>query len=66
MINRGQYMDIKELRSEGLSIRDIARRKGLSRNMVRRVSRSEHPMQIRAGVLASMLEPGTLKLSMVV
>jgi transcriptional regulator with XRE-family HTH domain len=49
MINRGQYMDIKELRSEGLSIRDIARRTGLSRNTVRRVLRGEHPMQVRAG-----------------
>jgi transposase len=57
MINRGQYMDIKELRSEGLSIRDIARRTGLSRNTVRRVLRGEHPMQVRVAARASMLEP---------
>jgi hypothetical protein len=28
MITTGQYMDIKELNAEGLSIRDIARRTG--------------------------------------
>jgi transposase len=57
MIDRGQYMDIKELRSEGLSIRDIARRTGVSRNTVRRVLRGEHPMQVQAGARGSMLEP---------
>lgn len=57
MLSTGQYMDIKELRAEGLSIRDIARRTGFSRNTIRRVLRGEHPLHVRAGNRPSKLDP---------
>lgn len=57
MITMGQYMDIKELKAEGLSIRDIARRTGFSRNTIRRVLRGEHPMRVRIGERSSKLDP---------
>lgn len=55
MMGVGQYMDIKELRSEGLTIRAIAQRTGLSRNTVRKVLRGEHNMKAQSG-----LRPGKL------
>lgn len=57
MITVSQYVDVKELRAEGLSIRDISRRTGLSRNTVRRVLRDQHPMRVRSGPRGSKLDP---------
>lgn len=56
MINRGQYMDVKALHAEGVSIKNIARMTGLSRNTVRRVLRGEHPLKLRAGARESKLD----------
>jgi transposase len=50
-------MDVKELHAEGLTIKQIVRKTGLSRNTVRRVLRGEHPMKMRLGQRASKLEP---------
>lgn len=50
-------MEVKELRAEGLTIKEIVRVTGLSRNTVRRVLRGEHPMKARQGTRASRLEP---------
>lgn len=55
MINRGQYMDVKALHAEGVSIKNIARMTGLSRNTVRRVLRGEHPLKVRVGLRESKL-----------
>jgi len=49
MIQYIQLMDIKELRTEGKSIRAIARKTGHSRNTVRKVLRGEHTLQQRKG-----------------
>ena len=56
MISRGQSMDVKELRGEGLTIKEIVRMTELSRNTVRRVLRGEHPMKVRAGPRGSRLD----------
>lgn len=56
MINRGQYMEVKALHAEGVSIKNIARMTGLSRNTVRRVLRGEHPLKLRAGARESKLD----------
>lgn len=50
-------MDVKELHAEGLSIKEIVRMTGLSRNTVRRVLRGEHPMKVRVAPRVSKLEP---------
>jgi transposase len=50
-------MEIKELRSEGLSIRAIAQRTGLSRNTVRKVLRGEHRLVVASGPRGSKVEP---------
>ncbi|MDF9828585.1 transposase [Ereboglobus sp. PH5-10] len=42
MLTRADYMDIHFLKREGLSIREIARRSGLSRNTVRKYLRSDN------------------------
>lgn len=57
MISVGYYMEIKELRSEGLSIRAIVERTGLSRNTVRKVLRREHTLKVKTGPRASKLDP---------
>jgi transposase len=49
-------MDVKELYREGLSIRDICRRTGFSRNTVRKVLRGEHPLKVQAGARGSKLD----------
>lgn len=49
-------MDIKELHREGLSIRDIGRQTGYSRNTVRKVLRGAHTPKVKAGVRASKLD----------
>lgn len=56
MIGMRQYMDIKELRSEGLTIRAIAQRTGLSRNTVRKVLRGEHTLKVQSGPRPSKLD----------
>lgn len=56
MIKVGHYMEIKELKSEGLSIRAIAKRTGLSRNTVRKVLRGEHTLQVTTGPRVSKVE----------
>lgn len=56
MISRGQSMDVKGLRGEGLTIKEIVRMTELSRNTVRRVLRGEHPMKVRAGPRGSRLD----------
>lgn len=56
MINRGQYMDVKALRMEGLSIKNIARQSGLSRNTVRRVLRGEHSLRLGHRARGSKLD----------
>jgi transposase len=57
MIDRGQYMDVKALRLEGLSIKGIAKQSGLSRNTVRKVLRGEHPLKVRPVARGSVLDP---------
>jgi transposase len=57
VIDRGRYMDIKALRSEGMSIKGIAKQAGLSRNTVRKVLRGEHPLRIKACKRGSKLDP---------
>jgi transposase len=57
MIDRGQYMDVKALQSEGLSIKAIAKQSGLSRNTVRKVLRGEHPLKTRPAPRGSLLDP---------
>ena len=49
-------MDVKELRAEGLTIKEIVRMTGLSRNTVRRVLRGEHPLKVRPRERTSKLE----------
>jgi transposase len=57
MLEVGQYMEIKELKSEGLSIRAIMKRTGLSRNTIRKVLRGEHTLEVAARVRVSKVEP---------
>lgn len=57
MIKVDQFMDIRELRQQGHSIRDIARLTGLSRNTVRKVLRGQHPMKMKASSRSSLLDP---------
>lgn len=50
-------MDVKSLAGEGVSMREIARRTGLSRNTVRKVLRGEHPMRMKPVERSSKLDP---------
>ena len=56
MLKLGQFMDIKELQSEGLSIRQIVERTGFSRNTVRKVLRGRHPMRAKVVSRSSKLD----------
>lgn len=49
MMGVGQYMDIKELRSKGQSIRATAQRMELSRNTMRKVLRGKHSTKVESG-----------------
>ncbi|HMP79925.1 MAG TPA: IS21 family transposase [Pirellulaceae bacterium] len=57
MINKDQIMDIKLLKQQGLSIRQIARQSGLSRNTVRKLLRGEHPEAFQTPQRGSRLHP---------
>lgn len=57
MIDWDAFMDVKSLAAEGVSVREIARRTGLSRNTVRKVLRGEHPMRVKAVLRGSGLDP---------
>ena len=57
MINVEQLMNIKELKQQGHSIRDIARMTGHSRNTVRKVLRGEHTLTMKATQRSSKLDP---------
>jgi transposase len=57
MIQVEQYMDIKILKSEGLSIRAIAETSGLSRNTVRKVLRGRHELKVSTSDRSSKLDP---------
>ncbi len=57
MLQVEQFMDVKQLRNEGVSIREITRVTGHSRNTVRKVLRGEHTLKMRAHDRASKLEP---------
>lgn len=57
MLSCAEYMDIKELQREGLSLRAIARRLGMSRNTVRKHLRAGHPPQPMEIERSSLLEP---------
>ncbi len=57
MIGVDLYMDILLLHKQGLSIRDIARQTGLSRNTVRKVLRGEHDLRRKPAARASKLDP---------
>lgn len=57
MIKVDQFMEIKELRGQGHSIRDIARLTGLSRNTVRKVLRGEHLLRVKSTPRSSQLDP---------
>jgi DNA replication protein DnaC len=56
MITVDQFMDIKELKQQGHSIRDIAQLTGHSRNTVRKVLRGEHTMKVKSAPRASRLD----------
>lgn len=57
MLNVEQFMDIKLLKRQGLSIRDIARRTGHSRNTVRRMLRTEGTPAFATPARSSALDP---------
>src|SRR5262249_44424538 len=57
MITVEHFMDIRDLRNEGHSIRDIAAITGLSRNTVRKVLRGQHTLKSRLPQRASKLDP---------
>jgi transposase len=57
MIKVDQFMDVKLLKQQGHSIRDIARLTGLSRNTVRKVLRGQHDLKFHAPARNSCLEP---------
>jgi len=57
MIKVDQLMEITQLSREGHSIRDIARRTGLSRNTVRKVLRDEHTLRMKVTPRTSALDP---------
>jgi transcriptional regulator with XRE-family HTH domain len=57
MISWEQFMDVKSLAAEGVPMREIACRTGLSRNTVRKVLRGEHAMRMRPADRSSKLDP---------
>src|SRR5262245_5608035 len=57
MIGVSLFMDILGLHQQGLSIRDIARHTGLSRNTVRKVLRGQHDLVRKSAERASKLDP---------
>jgi transposase len=57
MIHVEQFMDIRELKQQGHSLRDIARITGHSRNTVRKVLRGEHTLTFHTPQRSSKLEP---------
>lgn len=57
MITVEQFMDIKILKQEGLSIRQIAERTGQARNTVRKVLRGEHSGKFNSPQRSSKLNP---------
>jgi len=57
MIKVDQFMDIKELKQQGHSIRDIAQLTGHSRNTIRKVLRGAHTLKAKTAPRASQLDP---------
>ncbi len=57
MLKVDQSMNIKELKHEGHSIRDIARLTGHSRNTVRKILRGEHTLHMNVPDRPSKLDP---------
>ncbi|MBI1783939.1 IS21 family transposase [Candidatus Sumerlaeota bacterium] len=57
MLKVDQSMNIKELKHEGHSIRDIARLTGHSRNTVRKILRGEHSLKMDVPERPSKLDP---------
>jgi transposase len=57
MLSQEEWMDIKDLHRQGLSIRQIAKRTGNSRNTVRSVLREKAPAAFQAPERASKLDP---------
>ena len=57
MIKVDQFMDIKELKQQGHSIREIAELTGHSRNTVRKVLRGKHMLKVQSSPCASQLDP---------
>ncbi len=57
MIKVDQFMEIRQLRKEGRSIRDISRATGHARNTVRKVLRGEHDLKIKTTERTSKLDP---------
>lgn len=57
MLNVEQFMDIRLLARQGLSIREIARRSGHSRNTVRRMLRADTHPGFRTPVRPSAIDP---------
>ena len=56
MIKVDQFMNIKELKQQGHSIRDVARLTGHSRNTVRKVLRGEHTLRMKSTERNSKLD----------
>ena len=57
MLNLETWMDFKALHKEGLSIKQIARQTGYSRNTVRRVLREPAPAGFQSPERSSCLDP---------
>src|SRR5439155_20844671 len=57
MLDEEEWMDIKDLRRQGVSIRQIAKRTGCSRNTVRAVLRQKSPPAFKQPDRASKLDP---------
>jgi transposase len=57
MIKVDQFMNIKELKQHGHSIRDIAILTGHSRNTIRKVLRGEHTLKAHSAPRTSQLDP---------
>ena len=57
MITPEKWMDIKELHKQGLSIREIARRSGHSRNTVARLLEQKTPRPFARPKRTSNLDP---------
>jgi transposase len=57
LIKVDQFMDVKELSRQGVSIREIARQTGISRNTVRKLLRGEHDLRFHTPQRVSQLDP---------